>query len=167
MKNFLFILAAAALFSACSNPKTNETVTTEHLYKPSYADNFKIGDAKNALLVEKMHEAMIAKKFDEAASYLADSVVFYLGDGTTLKGKPAILDLMKKQYSQINIKNYDVQVNLPVVSGNGEEWVLLWDNADIETPDGKTSKGFWMEGFQFKDGKVVGMNQFEKTEVVK
>jgi hypothetical protein len=112
-----------------------------------------------------MHKAMIAKNFDEAASFLSDSVVFYLGDGTTLSGKPAVLDLMKKQYSQINIKNYDVQVNLPVVSESGEEWVLLWDNADIETPDGKSVKGYWMEGFHFKNGKVIGMNQFEKTEV--
>jgi hypothetical protein len=112
-----------------------------------------------------MHKAIIAKNFDEAASFLADSVVFYLGDGTTLTGKPAILDLMKKQYSQINIKNYDVQVNLPVVSESGEEWVLLWDNADVETPDGKSVKGYWMEGFHFKNGKVIGMNQFEKTEV--
>jgi hypothetical protein len=164
MKNFLFI-SAALLIAACSNPKTEEKAAVEHLYKPSYADNFKIGDSKNALLVEQMHKAMIAKNFDEAASFLSDSVVFYLGDGTTLTGKPAVLDLMKKQYSQINIKNYDVQVNLPVVSESGEEWVLLWDNADIETPDGKSVKGYWMEGFHFKNGKVIGMNQFEKTEV--
>jgi len=164
MKNFLFI-SAALLIAACSNPKTEEKAAVEHLYKPSYADNFKIGDAKNSLLVEQMHKAIIAKNFDEAATFLADTVVFYLGDGSTLTGKPAVLDLMKKQYSQINIKNYDVQVSIPVVSESGEEWVLLWDKADVETPDGKSVKGYWMEGFQFKNGKVVAMNQFEKTEV--
>ena len=100
MKNFLFI-SAALLIAACSNPKTEEKAAVEHLYKPSYADNFKIGDAKNSLLVEQMHKAIIAKNFDEAASFLADTVVFYLGDGSTLTGKPAVLDLMKKQYSQI------------------------------------------------------------------
>ena len=99
MKNFLFI-SAALLIAACSNPKTEEKAAVEHLYKPSYADNFKIGDAKNSLLVEQMHKAIIAKNFDEAASFLADTVVFYLGDGSTLTGKPAVLDLMKKPLSQ-------------------------------------------------------------------
>jgi ketosteroid isomerase-like protein len=164
MKKFSFIIPAVLLIAACTNSKTEEKASIEHLYKPSYADNFKIGDAKNALLVEQMHQAVLAKKFDEAASFLADTAVFYLGDGTTIKGKPAILDLMQKQYSQVNIKNYEVQVNLPVVTETGEEWVLLWDNADVETPDGKSIKSNWMEAFHFKGGKIVGMNQFEKTE---
>jgi len=164
MKNFLFI-SAALLLAACSNPKTEEKATVEHLYKPSYADNHKIGDAKNSLLVEQMHKAIIAKNYDETATFLADTVVFYLGDGSTLKGKPAVLDLMKKQYSQINIKNYDVSAIIPVVSESGGEWVLLWDKADVETPDGKSVKSYWMESFQFKNGKIVAMNQFEKTEV--
>jgi hypothetical protein len=42
---------------------------------------------------------------------------------------------------------------------------LLWDKADVETPDGKSVKSYWMESFQFKNGKIVAMNQFEKTEV--
>lgn len=164
MKNLLFI-SAALLLAACSNPKTEEKATVEHLYKPSYADNHKIGDAKNSLLVEQMHKAVIAKNYDEVATFLADTVVFYLGDGSTLTGKPAVLDLMKKQYSQLNIKNYDVQAIIPVVSESGGEWVLLWDEADVETPDGKSVKSYWMESFQFKNGKIVAMNQFEKTEV--
>lgn len=166
MKNFLFI-TAVVLISACSKPKTEETATINHIYKPTYTDNFKIGDSKNALIVEEMHKAMIAKDFKAAADFLADSVVFRLGTGTSLSGKPAILDLMEKEYSQINIKNYKVQVNLPVVGENGEEWVLLWDNADIETPDGKSTKGYWMEAFQFKNGKIVTMEQFEKYPTVK
>lgn len=161
MKNFLFIIAAVFI-SACSNSKTEKATAINHIYMPTYSDNFKIGDPKNALLVEEMHKAMIAKDFKGAASFLADSVVFYLGDGTSLSGKPAILALMEKEYSQINIKNYKVQVNLPVVGEKGEEWVLLWDNADIETPDGKSTKGYWMEGFQFENGKIVALNQFEK-----
>lgn len=163
MKNFLFI-SAALLIAACSNPKTEEKASVEHLYKPSYADNFKIGDSKNALLVEQMHKAVIAKNFDEAASFLSDSVVFYLGDGSTLQGKPAILELMKKQYAQVDIKNYDVQVNLPVTNEKGDDLVLLWDNADVVTPDGKSAKGYWMEAFLFKNGKIAVMNQYEKIE---
>ena len=163
MKNFLFI-SAALLIAACSNPKTEKSVAINHIYKPTYSDSLTIGNSSNALLVEQMHQAMIAKKYDEAAAFLADSVIFYLGDGTTITGKPAVLDLMKKEYAQVDIKNYSVQVNLPVVTEKGSELVLLWDNADIVTPDGKSAKGYWMEAFLFEKGKIVVMNQYEKYE---
>ena len=54
----LSILAAAALF-ACSEAKKEETASPiEHIYKPTYTDNFKIGDQKNVLLAEKFHPEM-------------------------------------------------------------------------------------------------------------
>ena len=31
-------------------------------------------------------------------------------------------------YSGVNIKDYNVAVNLAVTGDNGDEWVLLWDN---------------------------------------
>ena len=65
-------------------------------------------------------------------------------------------------YSSIEIEDYQVGVNLAVTGDNGDEWVLLWDTANVVSKDG-TSTGFnWMESFQFENGKIVFMNQFSK-----
>ena len=75
------------------------------------------------------------------------------------------MDYMEKGFSQVNIKNYQVEVSFPVVGENGDDWVLVWDTADIETPDGKSVKGRWMEGFRIKNGKINMVNQYEKFPV--
>ena len=55
---------------------------------------------------------------------------------------------------KINIKNYKQAVSIPVVGENGHEWVLIWDEADVEV-DGKTTKVQWQDGFRFSNGKIV------------
>jgi ketosteroid isomerase-like protein len=164
MKHLLCILSLA-MMASCTKPETQESKAIEHIYKPVYTDNFKISDPKNVLLIDQMHKTLIAKDFKGAFEMLDDSVVFQLGTGQTLKGKPAVMDYMEKGFSQVNIKNYQVEVSFPVVGENGDDWVLVWDTADIETPDGKSVKGRWMEGFRIKNGKINMVNQYEKFHV--
>ena len=65
-------------------------------------------------------------------------------------------------YSSIEIENYQVAVNLAVTGMNGDQWVLLWDNANVVSNDGSTSSFNWMETFQFENDKIIFMNQFSK-----
>ena len=71
---------------------------------------------------------------------------------------------MIEGYSSIEIEDYQVGVNLAVTGDNGDQWVLLWDTANIVSKDG-TSKGFnWMEAFRFENVKIITMNQFSKPK---
>ena len=163
MKNlFLAVLASATLF-ACSEVKKEEsTSAVEHIYKPTYIDNIKIGDQKNVLLAEELHQAIFAKDFKKVEEVLSDTAVFNNEDGSILKGKPAIMDFMKKNFSAINIKNFKIIGIIPTVGENGHQWVNIWDQADVELPDGTTQKLLWMDAFRFENGKVVYFNGFVK-----
>jgi len=167
-KLFVFFFAATSLLACKTEEKKTATAeqkpsTAEHMYKPTYTDNFKIGDQKNVLLAEQFHEAVFAKDYAKLGTFLVDTAVFYNEDGTTLKGKAALIDFMQKNYSKLNFKNYKVGVSIPVVGENGHEWVLMWDEADVETPDGKTQNYKWMDAYRFENGKVVAFNGFGKS----
>lgn len=163
MKNlFLAVLVSATLF-ACSEAKKEEsTIAIEHIFKPTYTDNFKIGDQKNVLLAEELHQAIFAKDFKKVEEALSDTAVFNNEDGSVLKGKPAIIDFMKKNFSAIKIKNFKIIGIIPTVGENGHQWVNIWDQADVELPDGTTQKLLWFDAFRFENGKVVYFDGFVK-----
>lgn len=170
MKKLLFCATALSTLFACTNPTAKENTPTEakapaieHIFKPTYTDNFKIGDSKNVLLAEQVHQAMFDKDFKKVADFIVDTVVFHMEDGSTIKGKADALAYMEKSFSQINIKNYKIAAIIPVVGENGDQWVLIFDEADIETPDGKSQKVQWMDSFQYKDGKIVRVNGYAKS----
>ena len=170
MKKLILSLLVSASLMACTSPAAKETASTdeksstvEHLFKPTYTDNVKIGDQKNVLLAEQLHQAMFAKDFKTVGDFLVDTVVFDLEDGSRLKGKAAVLDFVEKNFSQINIKNFKIVAIFPAVADNGHQWVHIWDNADVETPDGKTTKFKWMDTFRFENGKIVYFNGYVKS----
>mgnify|MGYP000234561790 CR=1 FL=1 len=165
MKKVLFSILAASILFACAEPKKEEAATTpmEHIYKPTYTDNFKIGDQKNAYLAEKFHQDLFAKDYKKAGEIIADTAEFHNEDGSTLKGKAAILDFMEKAFSQVKFKNYEIVAIIPTVGENGHQWVNIWDKADVETPDGKTQKLVWVDSFRFENGKVVMFEGFVKA----
>ena len=161
----LLILSLLFAFSSCANQETQKTESTEvdKIFKPTYTDNFKIGDPENILLIEKMHQRMISKDFEAVGELVADDAIFYMEDGATIEGKSALLEFMGENFSQITLQNYSVGVSISVIGENGEEWVLMWDQADIKMPDGSIQKVDWMDAFQIENGKIVAMNGFVKS----
>ena len=162
---YLLILSLLFAFSSCANQETQKTESTEvdKIFKPTYTDNFKIGDPENILLIEKMHQGMISKDFEAVGELVADDAIFYMEDGATIEGKSALLEFMGENFSQITLQNYSVGVSISVIGENGEEWVLMWDQADIKMPDGSIQKVDWMDAFQIENGKIVAMNAFVKS----
>ena len=161
----LLILSLLFAFSSCANQETQKTESTEvdKIFKPTYTDNFKIGDPENILLIEKMHQGMISKDFEAVVELVADDAIFYMEDGATIEGKSALLEFMGENFSQITLQNYYVGVSISVIGENGEEWVLMWDQADIKMPDGSIQKVDWMDAFQIENGNIVAMNGFVKS----
>ena len=162
---YLLILSLLFAFSSCANQETQKTESTEvdKIFKPTYTDNFKIGDPENILIIEKMHQSMISKDFDAIGELVADDAIFYMEDGATIEGKSALLEFMGENFSQITLQNYSVGVSISVIGENGEECVLMWDQADIKMPDGSIQKVDWMDAFQIENGKIVAMNGFVKS----
>ena len=163
-KLFVCFFAATSLIACKSEEKKTETAeqksaTVEHIFKPTYTDNFKIGGEGNVLIAEKFHQAIFTKDFKTLASFIADTAKFWMEDGTTINGKDSMMKFVEANFSKINVKNYKQAVSIPVVGENGHEWVLIWDEADVEV-DGKTTKVQWQDGFRFSNGKIVTMNGF-------
>jgi predicted SnoaL-like aldol condensation-catalyzing enzyme len=167
MKKLLLCFLVSASLIACSNQETKtetaeqKSATVEHIFKPTYTDNFKIGGEGNVLLVEKFHQAIFAKDFKQMGEFLADTAIFNLDDGTVINGKDSMVKYAEKNFSKLNIINYNQLVSLPVVADNGHEWVLVWDEADLEV-DGKSTKVLWQDAFRVSNGKIVVMNGFAK-----
>ena len=152
-------------FASCNQPqkKANDVKqSVDFIYNATYLDNFKMGNPQLVLKVQEMHNHIINKDYESAGSYLADNVVFALEDGTRLEGKEKCMQFMIEGYSSVEIENYQVTVNLAVTGINGDEWVLLWDNANIVSNDGASTSFNWMETFQFENDKIIFMNQFSK-----
>ena len=166
MKKLLLIPFLFA-FVSCANQQTElkktDSTTVDKLFKPTYTDNFSIGNPENILIIERMHQGVISKDFEAVAELVADDAVFYMEDGATMEGKSALLEFMGENFSKITLKNYSVGVSISVIGENGDEWVLMWDQADIEMPDGTIQKVDWMDAFQLENGKIVAMNGFVKS----
>lgn len=165
MKNVISILVIIQFFS-CSQTQKNdskeESEKVNYIYEATYLDDFKMGNPELVFKVQEMHQSIINKDYEKAFSYLSDSVVFALEDGSRLDGKEACMKFMIEAYSSISIEDYFVAVNLAVTGSNGDEWVLLWDNAKIVSEDGSVNRFNWMETFQFENDKIIYMNQFSK-----
>ena len=141
---------------------TNE-ISESYIYDATYLDNFEIGDKKKVVIVQSMVRDVIAKDYEKFADYLADDVVFNLADGSSLSGKESVIKHVKESYSQVEIKDYNVAVNLAVTGDNGDEWVLLWDNGKVVSDNGDVSSLNWMESFMFDGDKISFINQFSKS----
>jgi len=164
-----FILGIGLIFLSCVQNQKKEiqesTPEVNYIYEATYLDTFKIGKPELVLIVQKMHQHIILKEYDKAGSYLAENVVFALEDGSQIEGKEKCINFMKDVYSSLEIQDYKVAVNLAVTGDNGDEWVLLWDNANVVTESEEATSFNWMEAFQFINGKIVFMNQFSKPRL--
>ena len=166
-KLFVCFFAATSLIACKTEENKTETAekkpaTVEHMYKPTYTDNFKIGGEENMAIAENFHKSMFAKDFKTLASFIADTAKFWMEDGSKINGKDSMMKFVEANFSKINITNYKQNFILPVIGENGHEWVLIWDEADIEM-GGKSQHFQWQDGFRFSNGKIVGMNGFVKS----
>ena len=175
MKSLLYLITIITLLFACSpttelkneQPPEKPLVEnkTDYIYEATYLDQFKMGNPENVLLVQKMHELILSKQFDQVYGLFSDSVVFRNGDGSTTEGLAAVKEVMETVYSKLTFENYRVGVNLAVTGDNGDEWVLLWDGVDIISPEGKKTSEQYMEAFFIVDGKIALINQFAKPNL--
>jgi hypothetical protein len=161
MKKLVVGVFVVASLIACTNTEKKTEMASQkmdtiaHIYKPAYTDNFKIGDAKNVLLAEQFHKAVFEKDLKQIGEMIADTAVFYMEDGTVLKGKDTLVAYIGKNFLPLTFNNFKIDAIIPVVGENGHQWVDIWDEADITTPDGKSQKYNWMDAYRYENGKIV------------
>jgi predicted SnoaL-like aldol condensation-catalyzing enzyme len=170
MKKVFLGLIVAASFAACTSTETKTTETVEattekveHLYKPTYTDNFKMGDQKNVLLAEQFHKVLFEKDFKAAGDMMSDTATMNAEDGSIFKGKAAIMEFVEKSFSGVTFKDFKIVAIIPVVGENGHQWVNVWDEAELVFADGKSQKFQWMDAFRFEGGKIVHFVGFGKA----
>ena len=145
---------------------THETADTSapYIYDATYLDTFEMGSEKKVLIVQSMVRDLIAKDYKKVAEYLSEDVVFNLSDGSSIEGKESAIKHISDTYSGVNIKDYNVAVNLAVTGDNGDEWVLLWDNGKVVNDNGDViAQQSWMESFRFEGDKISFINQYSKS----
>ena len=111
MKKLIYFTAIILILFACNptaEPKNEQASektlvenSTEYIYEATYLDQFEMGNPENVLLVQKMHERILAKKFDEVYGLFSDSVVFRNADGSTTEGIAAVKEVMETGYSKV------------------------------------------------------------------
>ncbi len=170
MKKVFLGLLVTASFAACTSTETKPTetvevatTTVEHLYKPTYTDNFKMGDQKNVMLAEQFHKVLFEKDFKAAGDMMSDTATMNAEDGSVVKGKDSIIAYMEKSFTGVTFKNFQIVAIFPVVGENGHQWVDIWDEAELVFADGKSQKYQWMDAFRFEDGKIVHFVGFGKA----
>ena len=129
MKKVFLGLLVAASFTACKSTETKTTETVEattekveHLYKPTYTDNFKIGDQKNVMLAEQFHKVLFEKDFKAAGDMISDTATYNAEDGTVIKGKAGILEYMEKGFAGVTFKNYQIAAIYPNITRELTHW---------------------------------------------
>jgi K(+)-stimulated pyrophosphate-energized sodium pump len=140
-----------------------EEISTNYIYDATYLDTFEMGNDERVLIVQSMVRDLIAKDYAKVSEYLSEDVVFNVSDGSSIEGKEAALKHITETYSEVDIQDYNVAVNLAVTGDNGDEWVLLWDNGKVVAADGNVTSLNWMESFSFDGDKFSFINQYSKS----
>ena len=82
--------------------------------------------------------------------------------GQLIDAKAAAKQYITDTYSEVDIEDYSVAVNLAVTGDNGDEWVLLWDEGNIVESNGESTIKSWMESFRFDGDKINFINMYSK-----
>ena len=156
MKKILAILVVTII--SCNQAKESSSSEINLPYEPTYQKHWEIGSDQNTLLVQNFHKAIMDGEIDEAYQHMSDSIVVWHGDGSSTEN----LSAFKEKYDDLLrsgvFEDYNVAVNISVVSEEGHEWVLVWDGAKTAGNDIR-----YQEAFRIEEGKIIAINQFSKV----
>ena len=158
MKNLLYT-TFILLFISCET-KQEENKTIEYPFKASYSSDISMGDPSLSNIVLDLQKAANEGDFEKTMSFLHDDFEGTLADGSVAK-KEDVIALYKPIFetTKFNIVPnawFSIHVN-----DLDHDWVILWTKEDLISSSDTTSL-FAQESFQIKDGKIIGMYQFQR-----
>lgn len=155
MKKLLLILVV--ILMSCDQLVKETQAELDFPYEPTYQKEWKIGSQENVLIVQNLLKSFIDGDIDEGYSYMSEDIEFWHQDGSVTTNLDEFKEIYDEALRSGAFTNHSIGVNIPVVSEDGYEWVLLWDIADA---GGQTTR--YQEAFRIEDGKIVQVNQFSK-----
>ena len=158
MKNLLYT-TFILIFISCET-KQEENKIIEYPFKASYSSDIRMGDPSLSNIVLDLQKAANEGNFEKTMSFLHDDFEGTLADGSVAK-KEDVIALYKPIFetTKFNIVPnawFSIHVN-----DLDHDWVILWTKEDLISSSDTTSL-FAQESFQIKDGKIIGMNQFQR-----
>jgi len=172
----IFILS----FMACNNEKTPETteMTSEpkanipanmHGFTPNYSASFVMDDATNTETVLALWEEWKNGDLSTSRGHFADSVAFYLPDGSSMSG-PTDEIIKNMQEYRSSFKGMEVSVDAVFAvksTDKNENWVTIWGSEIQTDQNNKVDSVSLQETWRFnKAGKVDLMFQAARKGVL-
>lgn len=173
MRNLLLIATGLFLFS-CNNESKTDSKTSEDTTatskgslpaKMAYDGTATIGKTENIVTVMNFNLDFIAGKFDNYASYLADSVTYTMADGSHYSNvrdsaiaaikawRESMTDARQSYISAIAVDNKD----------KGDEWVIQWIDEAHDYKDGKKEHQILHEDYRLVNGKIRELFQYAQA----
>ena len=174
MKIFFVIVFAVSLV-ACNNEKTADTTTTSgttdvkaqvpanlHGFTPGYSVSFVMDSPANTETVLALWKDWKDGDLSKSRGNFADTVAFFMSDGTSMSGPTDELLKGMQQYRS-SFKGMEVEVDAVFAvksTDKNENWVSIW-GTEIQTDmKGKVDTVSLQETWRFnKAGKVDFMFQ--------
>jgi|SRR5688572_11167255 len=172
----IFVAVFAISLIACSNEKTADTMTAAaevkpnvpanmHGFTPTYSASFVMDSVANTETVLALWNEWKGGDLSASRAHFADTVAFFLADGTSMTG-PADSLMKGMQEYRSSFKGMEVGVDAVFAvksTDKDENWVTIW-GTEIQTDmKGKVDTVSLQEIWRFnKAGKVDFMVQAKR-----
>lgn len=177
--NRIIVAVIAVSLVACNNEKTAEpTAPAEvkaivpanmHGFTPGYSASFVMDSAANTETVLELWKEWKEGDLSNSHTHFADSVSFFLSDGSRMIGPSA--DMIKNMQDYRNsFKNLDAMIDAVFAvksTDKDENWVALWGTEIQTDKSGKVDTVSLQETWRFnKAGKADFMMQAARKGMI-
>ena len=159
MKNLLLI-NLIIIFISCETKKEEKKQMVNYPFTASYSSDVSMGDPNLSNIVLELQKAANEGDFEKTMSFLHEDFQGTLSDGSTAN-KEDVMAIYKPVFETTKLKiNPQAWFSIHI-NDLDHDWIILWTKEDYITSSDTTSL-FAQESFQIKDGKIIGMNQFQR-----
>ena len=173
----IFVAVIAISFMACNNEKASETSAEAkpnvpanmHGFTPTYSASFVMDSAANTETVLALWKEWKDGDLTPSRVHFADSVSFFLSDGSSMSGPTDSL-LKNMQAYRSSFKGMEVTVEAifgTKSTDKDDNWVAVWGNEIQTDMKGKVDTVSLQETWRFnKAGKVDMMFQAARKGIL-
>ena len=172
----MFVALLTVLLVACNNEKTAEPTTAAaevkpnvpadmHGFTPKYSASFVMDSAANTETVLALWNEWKGGDLSASRSHFADTVAFFLADGSSMRGPTdSLIKGMQDYRSSFKGMEVNIEAVFAVKSTDKDEnWVAVWGNEIQTDKKGKVDTVSLQETWRFnKAGKVDLMFQAQR-----
>lgn len=144
MKQFLIGMISFLLFTACNNPRPEDTTATSSDTTTAKAQPAEFADAKYMAIGKSGIASMASGDIDAWATNWADNIVWQWNNGDSVAGKAAVVQYWKDRrgntIDSIAFSNdiwLPVKVNQPQANEEAGVWLLSWYGVNAKYKTGK------------------------------